>query len=81
MSHYWRNDEKKISWKQFCRGYVGEITVAIQTDYAWQEHASCKTERLAEDQGTYLQDGMDKVSFPRLAQPQQISETHCLAFI
>lgn len=39
--------KKKISWKQFCTGYVGEITVAIQTDYAWQEQASCKTERLA----------------------------------
>lgn len=50
MCHYWRNEKKKkkkIFWKQFCTGYVGEITVAIQTDYAWQEQASCKTERFA----------------------------------
>lgn len=39
--------KRKMSWKQFCRGSVGEITVTIQTDYAWQEQASCKTERLA----------------------------------
>lgn len=40
-----------------------------------------KLKDLQEDQGTYLQDGMDKISFPSLAQPQQLGETHCLTFI